>query len=122
MRVRRLINLFRSDQTRAQGVINGQAIKIRDLESKLTAAETANVKLMRSGHGRTDDQIKFLKQELEKRARLIDQLRTGVIDDAQTIELRRQLHQERQATWALENRLAQLQAENSGISRIEASA
>lgn len=116
MRVRDLIRRFRGDQTRAQGVIDGQAIKIRDLESKLEAAETAVVKLMRSGHGGTDDQIRFLKQELEKRARWIDQLREGMADDAQTAELRRQVTDLRTANRGLEERLAILQAANDRIS------
>jgi hypothetical protein len=122
MRVRDLIRRFRGDQDRAAGVIEGQAVKIRDLESKLEAAETAIVKLMRSGHGGSDDQIKFLTRELEKRARLIDQLRGGVVDDAQTAELRRQLHDARQARRGLEDIVADLQAANSGIPRLEAAA
>lgn len=116
MRVRDLIRRFRGDQDRAAGVIAGQAVKIRDLEAKLETAETAIVKLMRSGNSGTDEQIRFLKAELEKRARLIDQLRAGVVDDAQTAELRRQNHDLRQAHRDAERRLAELQAANDRIS------
>lgn len=116
MRVRDLIRRFRGDQTRAQGVIDGQAVKIRDLEAKLEATETAVVKLMRSGHGGTDDQIRFLKRELEKRARLIDQLRAGIVDDAQTKALRYDRDQAIERAKGLEQRLAILQAANDRIS------
>ncbi|MFG2978830.1 hypothetical protein ACGFYY_38315 [Streptomyces sp. NPDC048331] len=122
MRVRTLIRRFRGDQTRAAGVIAGQAVKIRDLEARLATADAAVIKLMRNGNSGSDDQIKFLKRELERRARLIDQLRTGVVDDAQTAELRRRLHDTQQANRGLEQRLALLQAANSGISVLEAAA
>lgn len=122
MRVRDLIKAFRGDQDRAAGVIAGQAVKIRDLETKLETAEMAIVKLMRSGNSGTDDQIRFLKTELEKRARLIDQLREGVVDDAQTAELRRQNHDLRAAYRGVEQRLAILQAANDGISQVGAAA
>lgn len=121
MRVRDLIRRFRGDQTRAQSVIDGQAVKIRDLETRLEAAETAVVKLMRGGGGDVD-RIGFLNRELEKRARLIDQLREGIVDDSQTAELRRQLHDARQARRGLEDIVADLQAANSGIPRLEAAA
>ncbi|MFF3622365.1 hypothetical protein [Streptomyces sp. NPDC002467] len=117
MRVRDLIRRFRGEQDRSAGVIAGQAVKIRDLEAKLETAETAIVKLMRAGHGGTDDQVRFLKKELEQRARLIDQLRAGVVDDAQTAALRYDLQQARAAARALESRLAMLQAANDGISQ-----
>ncbi|WKD36554.1 hypothetical protein [Streptomyces xanthophaeus] len=118
MRVRDLIRRFRGDQNRAQGVIDGQAVKIRDLESKLEATEAALVKSMRSGRGGTDEQVGFLKQELERRARLIDQLRAGVVDDAQTAELRRQIHDLKAAHKGLHEEVAILTAANSGIPRL----
>lgn len=116
MRVRDLIRKFRGDQARAAGMIAGQAGKIRDLESKLDAAETAIVKLMQSGNAGTDEQVRFLKKELEKRARLIDQLRAGVVDDAQTAALRYDRDQALAAARALEHRLAIFQAANDRIS------
>ncbi|AZM91465.1 hypothetical protein [Streptomyces sp. W1SF4] len=115
MRVRDLIRRFRGDQTRAAGVIAGQAVKIRDLEARLETAEAAVVKLMRGG-GADIDRVGFLTTELERRARQIDQLRAGVVDDAQTAALRFALQQERAAVRALESRLAMLQAANDGIS------
>lgn len=116
MRVRDLIRRFRGDQTRAQGVIDGQAVKIRDLESRLASSETTVLKLM-AGRGDVD-QVGYLEKELARRARLIDQLRRGVPDDGYVRELRRQRDQERAAVKALESRLAVLQAKNSGISTL----
>lgn len=116
MRVRDLIRRFRGDQDRAAGVIAGQAVKIRDLESKLEAAHAALIKNMQTRSSGSDDQVKYLTRELEKRARLIDQLREGVVDDAQTAELRRQNHDLRAAYRGIEQRLAILQAANDGIS------
>lgn len=122
MRVRDLIRRFRGDQDRAAGMIAGQAVKIRDLETKLEAAHAALVKNMQTRNTGSDDQVKFLTRELERRARLIDQLREGVVDDAQTAELRRQLHDARQARRGLEDIVAALQAANSGIPRLEVAA
>ncbi|MFJ3923069.1 hypothetical protein [Streptomyces sp. NPDC090022] len=116
MRVRDLIRRFRGDQARQAGVIAGQAVRIRDLETRLDAAETAVVKLMRSGNTGSDDRILYLTRELERRARLIDQLRAGVIDDAQTAALRYDLRQAVERARLLERRLAVLQADNEGIS------
>ncbi|MFJ6935725.1 hypothetical protein [Streptomyces sp. NPDC101132] len=104
----------------AQDVIVAKDARIHDLESKLEAAEAAVVKLMRSGAGGADDRIRFLTTELDKRARLIDQLRAGVVDDAQTAALRYDRDQARAAARALESRLADLQAANSGIRRVRA--
>jgi hypothetical protein len=113
MRIRDVIRRFRGDQAKARGVIDGQAVKIRDLESKLEAAEAALIKAMR---GQSEaERVEYLDRELTLRARLIDQLRAGVVDDAQTAELRRQMHDLRAANKALEARLACLQADNSGI-------
>lgn len=114
MRVRDLIRRFRGDQDRSAGIIAGQAVKIRDLEARLEAAESAVVKLMRSGG--SDDRIGFLTAELERRARLIDQLREGVVDDAQTAALRYDRDQAKARARGLEQRLAMLQAANDGIS------
>ncbi|MER5482977.1 hypothetical protein ABT024_07135 [Streptomyces sp. NPDC002812] len=115
MRVRDLIRRFRGDQNRAQGVIDGQAAKIRDLESRLTSSETTVLKLM-AGRGGVD-QVGYLEKELNRRARIIDQLRAGVVDDAQTAELRRQLRQAKGIASALTLRIENLQAANSGIPR-----
>lgn len=121
MRIRDVIRRFRGDQARARGVIAGQAVKIRDLEARLASSETTVLKLM-AGRGDVD-QIGYLEKELARRARLIDQLRAGVVDDAQTAELRRQLRQRTAAVKALEERCAELQAANSGIpARVEVAA
>lgn len=122
MRVRDLIRRFRGDQAKAAGVIAGQAAKIRDLETKLEAAETAVVRMIRSGRGGSDDQARFLKTELERRARLIDQLRAGVVDDAHTAALRYDRDQAIERARGLERRVAELQAANSSISLIEVAA
>ncbi|MFB6809455.1 hypothetical protein [Streptomyces sp. NPDC056387] len=116
MRVRDLIRRVRRDQARSAGVIAGQAVKIRDLERKLETAHAALVKGIQARGGDADDRIGFLTRELERRARLIDQLRAGVVDDAQTAELRRQVRDLRAAHRAAELRLAMLQAANDGIS------
>jgi len=112
--MRQLIRRFRT----AQNIAVAQAARIRELEASLDAAEDGVRKLARS-RGDVDHVIQLEKQ-LKRLTESVQQLRAGVVDDAQTTELRRQLHQERQATRALENRLAELQAANSGIpSRIE---
>lgn len=115
MRVRDLIRRFRGDQDQARGVIAGQAARIRDLESRLSASESTVLKLM-AGRGDVD-QIGYLEKELKRRARLIDQLRAGVVDDAQTAELRRQLGVAQSAIRSYERLTAELQAANDGISR-----
>ncbi|MCB5168046.1 hypothetical protein LG634_24865 [Streptomyces bambusae] len=116
MRVRDLIRRFRGDQARSAGVIAGQAVKIRDLETRLESAHAALTKNMQTRSSGTDDQIRFLTAELERRARLIDQLRAGVVDDAQTRQLRYERDQAVAAARGLERRLAEFQAENDGIS------
>lgn len=113
MRVQTLIRRFRGDQTRAAGVIAGQAAKIRDLETRLATSEGTVLKLM-AGRGDVD-QIGYLEKELARRARLIDQLRAGVVDDAQTAVLRRQVHDLRTAVLGLHDQVAILTAANSGI-------
>ncbi|MFD5509160.1 hypothetical protein ACFWIB_15465 [Streptomyces sp. NPDC127051] len=120
MRVRDLIRRFRGDQDRSAGIIAGQAVKIRDLESKLENTEAAIAKLMRAGSGGTDLQVDFLKKELAKKARLIDQLRAGVVVDAQTAALRHDRNQAMARARGLEQQLAMLQAANDGISAAEA--
>lgn len=116
MRVRDLIRRFRGDQNRAQGVIDGQAVKIRDLEARLAKSEATVLKLM-AGRGDVD-QVGYLEKELQRRARQIDQLREGQMDDPYIRELQRQVRQERAATRDLERRLATLQADNSGIAAL----
>ncbi|MFD3802601.1 hypothetical protein ACFWTC_03005 [Streptomyces sp. NPDC058619] len=114
MRVRKLINLFRKDQARDRGIIAGQAVKIRDLEGKLADAQATS-------KPRPDDnteRIEHLEEELTKQARLIDQLRAGVVDDAQTNELRRQITDLRTANKALHREVTDLTAANSGIPQI----
>lgn len=115
MRIRDVIRRFRGDQARARGVIAGQAVKIRDLESKLEAAEAAVIKAMR---GQSEaERVEYLDKELTRRARLIDQLRAGVVDDSQTAELRRQVHDLRAANKGLHERVEILTAANSGVPR-----
>ena len=87
--------------------------RIRELETNLTAAEDRSYALARS---RTDvDHVIELERQVKQLTGAVLQLRKGVVDDAQTAELRRQLGVERSVTRALEQRLADLQAANSGI-------
>ncbi|MFJ5804821.1 hypothetical protein [Streptomyces sp. NPDC093093] len=121
MRVRDLIRRFRGDQARAASVIAGQAVKIRDLEAKVTEAEAAVFKLMRGG-GEESARIEYLERLLTRQVETIRQLRAGVADDAQTAELRRQINDLRTANKALHTTVEILTAANSGIRRIEAAA
>ena len=87
--------------------------RIRELESNLEAAQDHAHKLAR---GRGDvDHVVYLERQVKQLTESVSQLRKGVVDDVQTAELRRQLGVERRASRALEQRLAELQAANSGI-------
>ncbi|MGW7435665.1 hypothetical protein [Streptomyces sp. NPDC054849] len=115
MRPRDLIKAFRGDQAKAQDVIVAKDARIHELEDKLAATERDVIKLMRSGNSSAIDRIGYLEKELNRRARTIDQLRAGVVDDAQTAELRRQLHDLRAAHKGLHAQVEILTAANSGI-------
>lgn len=123
MRPNDLIKRFRGDQARAHDVIVAKDARIQELEGKLAASERDVVRLIRNASGSDVDRVGYLTKELERRARWIDQLREGVVDDGQTAELRRQVTDLRTANRALEARLAELQADNDGISaRVEVAA
>ncbi|MFE1348179.1 hypothetical protein [Streptomyces sp. NPDC058757] len=89
---------------------------IRELESNLAAAEDRAHAFAR---GRGDvEHIIQLEQQVQALTESVAQLRRGVVDDAQTAELRSQLAQEKRAVRDLDARLAVLQAANSGISQL----
>lgn len=122
MRIRDVIRRFRGDQARARGVIAGQAVKIRDLEGKLAGAEAAVVKAMRDG-GTESDRVAYLKKQLKAQVETIRQLRSGVVDDAQTAELRRQNRDLNTALRGLHERVEILTAQSAEVPRrIEAAA
>ncbi|MFH8717282.1 hypothetical protein [Streptomyces zaomyceticus] len=90
--------------------------RIRELETGLADTKAHAHALARS---RGDvAHVLELEKQLKAQAETISQLRKQVVDDAQTAELRRQLAQEKRASHDLHDRLATLQAANSGISEI----
>ncbi|MFB7278099.1 hypothetical protein ACFCZV_13405 [Streptomyces hydrogenans] len=89
---------------------------IRELETNLEVAEARAFALAR-GRGDVDHVIQ-LEQQVKKLTETVAQLRRGVVDDAQTAELRRRLAQEQRAVRDLDARLATLQAANSGIPQL----
>jgi predicted RNase H-like nuclease (RuvC/YqgF family) len=114
------VNLIRRYRN-AQHVISAKDARIRELETQLEGTQDSIHKLARS---RGDvDHVHQLEGELRRLTAANRQLRAGVMDDEHVRELRRQLRQERAASKALEQRLAELQAANSGIStRVEVAA
>lgn len=118
MRPRDLIKRFRGDQAKAQDMLAAKDARIHELEAKLTASERDVVRLIRNASGSDVDRVGYLTKELERRARWIDQLRKGVVDDAQAAELRRQNHDLRVALTGLHDRVEILTAANSGIPRL----
>ncbi|MFC8267764.1 hypothetical protein ACFUIZ_18835 [Streptomyces cinereoruber] len=99
---------------RAQDVILAKNARIRDLEEQLDIQQ----RLRQAGSQPSTALLDDLERQLQQQARTITQLRAGVVDDAQTAELRRQLAQEKRANHDLHDRLADLQAANSGISQL----
>ncbi|MFC9700878.1 hypothetical protein ACFTWD_09325 [Streptomyces sp. NPDC056943] len=98
----------------AKGI--AKTARIRELELNLAAAQDHAQALARS---RGDvAQVLDLEKQLKQQAETISQLRRGVVDDRQTAELRRQLAQEKRANRDLHDRLAVLQAANSGVAEI----
>jgi len=90
--------------------------RIRELETNLTAAEDRAYKLARS-RGNVE-YVVDLERQLKRLTESVTQLRKGVVDDAQTADLRRQLHLARRAVRELHARDVDLQAANSGIPAI----
>ncbi|MFB7589326.1 hypothetical protein [Streptomyces sp. NPDC056169] len=90
--------------------------RIRELETNLASAQDRTYELAR---GRADvNHVIQLEKQVETLTTTVSQLRKGVVDDALTAELRRQLTLEKRANRDLHDRLAVLQAANSGISEI----
>lgn len=116
-------NLVRRIRT-AQDVIVAKDARIRELEGQLHAANASVVRLLRGADSRqrTGDvsaQLDEMGKQLQRQARTIDRLRAGLPDTEETARLRRALVQEKAANRALENRVALLQAANSGIRTLE---
>ncbi|MFE2556020.1 hypothetical protein ACFXGT_08280 [Streptomyces sp. NPDC059352] len=100
----------------AQDKVVAKVARIHELETNLAASEDRAHLLARS---RGDvAHVLDLEQQLKRQVETITQLRKGVVDDAQTAELRRQLHLARRAVRELHARCAELQAANSGIPAI----
>ncbi|MFJ3097398.1 hypothetical protein [Streptomyces hydrogenans] len=89
---------------------------IRELETNLAAAEDRAFTLAR-GRGDVDHVIQ-LEQQVKALTETVTQLRRGVVDDKPTTELRRQLSLAQRTIRDLHDRLATLQAANSGIPQL----
>lgn len=84
--------------------------RIRELESNLQAAQDQAYTLAR---GRGDvDHVIALERQVRQLTESVTELRRGVPDTAQMLELRRQLGVERRANRALEEQLAEVTTAN----------
>lgn len=85
------------------------ALALAAVRSELVKAETAARRLPQT-------EVEMERNDLRKRVAelvaAVDQLRLGTVDDAQTVELRRQLGIERQTNRALEQRLYEMTLAN----------
>ncbi|MFE0651387.1 hypothetical protein ACFVZH_22640 [Streptomyces sp. NPDC059534] len=99
---------------RAQDAIVAKNARIRELEEQLDTQHRLRQADSRPNTALLTD----MEQQLQRQARTITQLRAGVVDDAQTAELRRQLSLAQRTIRELGSRVEDLQAANSGIPQL----
>jgi hypothetical protein len=114
----RLPIVTRRHMTAALNLAASATTHIFDEESKVLMAEraarrSAEDRIAKLVRGRADAaHIDSLERRIQRLTRIVTQLRTGVVDDEQTAELRRQFAMEKAANKALALRLAEVTAAN----------